>query len=781
MGGTEFRLLGAVGVWSDGMPVDLGHGRRRCVLAALLVDANQVVSAEGLMERAWGENAPRQGKDTLYAYVSRLRNVFRRIEGAAITRKSGGYVLTVDPAAVDLHEFHRLLAEGRAADGTAKLALLDQALALWQGEAFAELDTPWLDNVRQELAKERFAAELDRIDLQLGLGRHGELLTELAAATRRHPLDERLTGQFMLALYRSGRQAEALSAYQRLRDRLSDELGVDPWPELQRLHTSILRQDPGLAPPAVRAVKKPMPAHLTAQLPPPVPHFSGRHDALRELDTLLGLAAPVVISAVAGTGGVGKTALAVQWAHQHADDFPDGQLYVNLRGYDVAEPMTPNAALEGFLRTLGFDPAAIPSTVDERSALFRSALAGRRMLVLLDNARSADQVRPLLPGRHGCVALVTSRDDLAGLVARDGAHRLRLERLSEREAVELLRQVLGANRVAAEPAAALDLARRCALLPLALRVAAERAVRRDDVPLAELVTELEDLDVPGDPASAVRVVFSWSYLALPGPAGRLFRLLGLHPGPDFDTAAAAWLAGTDVATARRLLDVLRSAHLVEQTTPDRFQLHDLLRMYARELAERHDDAAERAGAVRRMAIGYLHTAYRAADQVNPAMLHLPRPEFSSDDPADGLGWLETERRNLVAVIRHTATTEDRRLAWRLADALRGFFWLRKYHDDWLAALSDGLRAARFGGDLMAQAAMHHGIATARREPQPVRARDRALRARQAVQRTGWLARGAGRRAGQPRGDPPAPGPADGGRGAPRERFGRGAADRCPRP
>jgi DNA-binding SARP family transcriptional activator/Tfp pilus assembly protein PilF len=745
---VDFRLLGTTGAWLDGRAVDLGHGRQQCVLVALLVEANQVVSPDQLLDRVWGDDAPQRGRDTLYSYLSRLRQAFGGTDEVTIGRQSGGYVLTVDPAAVDLHRFGGLLAEARAAqDDARRLALFERALGQWRASAFTGLDTPWINSVRDGLEKERFAVELDCVDLRLRQGQHAELVTELAARTAKHPLDERVAGQHMLALYRCGRQAEALDAYQDLRERLADALGVDPWPELQRLHTAILRQDPELTPSReTPAVATPVPA----QLPPAVNHFTGRHAYLESLDALLpdhGTSAPVVISAVAGTGGVGKTALAVHWAHRVLDRFPDGQLYVNLRGYDVAEPIGPGAALEGFLRALGFDPAAIPSTVDERAALYRSALSGRRVLVLLDNARSTDQVRPLLPGGPGCLVLVTSRDDLAGLVVRDGAHRLTLERLTEGEAVELLNRVLGVDLVAAEPRAAVDLARLCAGLPLALRVAAERIARRRGTSLTALTAELDDLealDVPEDPASAVRVVFSWSYLALPRDAARLFRLLGLHPGPDHGAHAAAALAAVDLTTARRLLDVLTSAHLVERTGPDRYQAHDLLRLYAKQVAEAEEDHDARAAALRGVSTWYLATAYRAADLLYPAMLHLPRLDVATtgpdlDDPAQALAWLETERRNLVAVIGGLAATEDRRLAWRLADALRGYFWLRKHHDDWQEVVAHGLDAARFDQHAEGQAAMHLSLATAqlslsRYEP----AVEHFRRAQEFSARAGWV-------------------------------------------
>ncbi|MGZ3143744.1 AfsR/SARP family transcriptional regulator [Lentzea chajnantorensis] len=762
MGGVEFRLLGTVTAGRGDQVVELGHGRRRCVLAALLVDANQVVSADQLLDRAWGDAVPRQGRDTLYAYLSRLRRACRGLE-VEITRRCGGYVLAVDPENVDLHRFHRLLARGRAEpDPAARLAAFDRALGLWRGAAFAGLSTPWLDDVREGLAAHRFCAELDRVDLRLELGLHGELVTGLAAAVREHPLDERLTGQFMLALYRSGRQAEALAAYQGLRDRLAEALGVDPGPEVRRLHTALLRQAPEVAAPVEVAARAqavapageaapaeavapdqatapattaasadtaapaeavapprttPAEARPPAQVPCGVPHFVGRAEALRELGPGL--------SVVVGTGGVGKSALVVHWAHRHGGDFPDGQLYVDLHGYGTAEPMAPSTALEGFLRALGVE--RIPPGVDERAALYRSALAGRRMVVLLDNARSAEQVRPLLPGRPGCAVLVTSRDDLAGLVARDGARRITVGRLGAAESLELLRRVLGAERVAAELPAATELVRRCAGLPLALRVAAERAAG-----LADLVAELADpgaLDVPGDPASAVRSVFSWSYRALPEPAARLFRLLGWHPGPDHGAAAAAALAGVDLPAAHRLLDVLRTAHLVEQTAPDRFAMHDLLRLYARQLGA--DPAA-----VRRLAGWYLGTARAAAELVHPAVPHLPWPPVRSPftGRAEALAWLDTERHNLLALVR----TGSGPLVWELADALHGYFSVREHHDDLLDTATAGLRASVVDGDLRAQAVLHLVVATARLGlGERALAEEHFEQARRLGERTGW--------------------------------------------
>ncbi|WP_344666941.1 ATP-binding protein [Catenulispora yoronensis] len=462
------------------------------------------------------------------------------------------------------------------------------------------------------------------------------------------------------------------------------------------------------------------------QLPADVMAFTGRKAFLKRLDELSEVSGgtAVTVSVVAGTAGVGKTALAVHWAHRVADRFPDGQLYVDLRGYDPGEPLASGVALERFLRALG--AGAIPDDPDERSALYRSTLVGRRLLVVLDNARTAEQVRPLLPGSAGTHVLVTSRDGLAGLVARDGAQRVALDRLSPEEGLELLRRLLGPEAVHGDPEACAELVRLCAGLPLALRIAAERAVRHTERPLRDLAAELADrtrtldlLDASGDPLSDVRAVFSWSYDDLPAPAARLFRLLGLRPGPDVDAHGAANLAGTELGDTRRLLGVLAGVHLIEPVADERYQLHDLLRVYAAELTEREDSEADRRSALTRLADWSLHTAYAAMDRVNPNRRPLPAPPAEPAVPGPPLpdadaarGWLEAERPGLVAQIRHDADTDWPVQAWQLANTLWTFFYRGGHRDDWFDTHDNALSAARRLGDAYAEGEVLHAVGVA---------------------------------------------------------------------
>ena len=527
------------------------------------LEAGRVVPLEVLVERVWGPDPPRSVRNVVYGYVGRLKALIAAAEDPEITlsRRRDGYLLRARADRVDLCRFRGLVADAAAAAGDDERAgvLLGEALALWRGSALAGLDSPWLDGQRARLELERGGAAGDLRDIRLRRGEHAALTSELAAQAAGSPADERLIGQLMLALYRCGRQAEALRWYEQTRRHLADELDADPGPDLQDVRQRILRADPALA--ASRPVGAPA-APTPRELPGDVPAFTGRAAELAELDRLPAGPDPgaAVISAVSGTAGVGKTALAVHWAHQAAGRFPDGQLYVNLRGYDPDRPMTAADALAGFPRTLGVPGSDIPPGEADRAARYRSLLAGRRMLVVLDNASQAEQVRLLLPGIPGCAVVVTSRDALAGLVARDGATRLDLDPLSPDEAISLLRELIG-ERVDADPDAAAALARHCCRLPLALRVAAERAAARPGVSLAVLVAELADqqqlldlLDAAGDPRTAVRAVFSWSCRDLEPGTLRAFRLAGLHPGADFDPHAVAALAGTTVERAHRASD-----------------------------------------------------------------------------------------------------------------------------------------------------------------------------------------------------------------------------------
>ena len=725
---TELGLLGEVQVRVDGRAVDLGPLRQRCVLGVLLVEANRPVPPEQLVDRLWGERPPARAVATLRSYLSRLRTALADVEGCLLHRSGGGYLVQTDPLTVDLHRFRHLTARARRATTDAEAAdAYAQALSLWRGEPLGALDTPWASQLRATLQAERFAARLDLHEVRLRRGEHAALLPELQAIAEAHPLDERLAGQLLLALYRSGRQAAALEHYERVRRRLAEELGASPGPALRRLHQQILSGDTALQTP-VTATPPPRPPSRAAvaaprQLPADVRGFTGRAAQLRRLDALLAEAdtdgarsSPVL--AVVGAAGVGKTALAVRWAHRVRDRFPDGQLYVDLRGYTPGStPMTAHQALGRFLRALGTDHDHVPADTEEAAAAFRSLVAGRRLLILLDNACASDQVRPLLPGEPGCAVLITSRDRLTGLSVRHGAHRLVLDVLPRKDAHALLGRDLGDERFRDRPEVA-ELAALCGYLPLALRIATARLCDTPYGDLGALLAELRSsrlaaLEVAGDEHSVVRTAFDLSYQALDAPLRRCFRLLGLFPGPDFAPEAAAALADVPVEEARRMLDRLAAAHLVEQPAPGRHTLHDLIRLYAAERTAAEESEAERRAARERLCDWYLRRAYDAAGHVSPDWLlspnavpeaadgHLRPPRFA--DQSEAVRWLEAESANLVVLVEHSATHGLERAAWRLAEMLRGYLWHQKQTDDWLSIARHSVRAADADGDLAARA------------------------------------------------------------------------------
>ncbi|MCF4121976.1 tetratricopeptide repeat protein [Antribacter sp. KLBMP9083] len=733
----RFQLLGHVSAESERGQVRLGSARQRTVLAALLVELGVPVSLELLIDKVWGATPPRSARQTLHSYLSRLRSVLDDEGGPALDHRSGGYVLDADESAVDLHRFRALVARARRADDADAAALWQDALSLWRGRPFADLDSEWLRSVAVTLEAERQAAVLDHNDVLLRRGEHARLLPSVAEAALESPLDERLAGQLMLALYRCDRQADALAHYRLVRERLADELGSDPGPALRELHQGILRHHQELAAPATAsptvgapagadgdAVDDPVTAerpYRPAQLPLDAAGFTGRSDDLRRLDDLLSDASAdrarreVVVTAISGTAGVGKTALAVHWAHQVADRFPDGQLYVNLRGYDPDQPLRPTDALARFLTALGVAERDIPLDSDERAARYRSELAGRRMLIVLDNAGSVAQVRPLLPGSGTSLVVVTSRDSLAGLVAVHGAYQVDLDLLPPAEAVGLLHRLIG-ERVTAEPQAAATLADQCARLPLALRVAAVLATSRPDSPLADVVAELADrqarlelLDPGGDPYAAVHAVLSWSIQHLPEHAARTFRRLGLHPGPDLDPYAAAALTGTEPNTARRVLELLVNAHLLHRTGPGRYGMHDLLRAYATHLTATQDTDEDRETAEERLLDYYQAAAVSAMSAQHPAepfyrsdaaTAGVAIPDLSGSDTARG--WLEAERLCVLAIAEHAADAGRSGYVVRLARTLHRY--VSDIHlTDMLTINGHALRASERAGDQVGQA------------------------------------------------------------------------------
>jgi DNA-binding SARP family transcriptional activator/tetratricopeptide (TPR) repeat protein len=720
---AQFRLLGEIEVRVDGQTVDVGHVRQRCVLAVLLVEANRPVSVDQLVDRVWGDRRrPDRPASALQTYLSLLRRALSPVDDLSISRQSSGYRLTVAEETVDLHQFRQLVRRAHAATDDSRAALLEQALGLWHGDAFANLDTPWLDAMRHTLDNERHAARLDLTDIQLDLGRHAELLAPLSDLAAARPLDERLAGQYLTALYRGGRQADALAHYQRLRLRLADELGSDPSGPLQDLHQRILTADPSLRTPAGPAARSPVPR----QLPAAPRLFTGR---ARELDALTAslrdAGATVVISAIGGSGGVGKTWLALHWAHQHLDRFPDGQLHVNLRGFGPAgERMAAETAVRGLLAALGVDRAAIPADLDAQVGLYRSLLADKRMLIVLDNAADTGHVTPLLPGSPGCTVLVTSRRRLTGLVTGHGARPLDLDMLTEAESEELLRRHLGADRLAAQPTDTAELLAYCGGLPLAINIVAARANAHPDFPLSAVVDELRDHTgrlnalATGDVDTNLGAVLSWSRNALSAPAGTVFELLGLAPGPDIGVPAAASLTALPPAQTRTLLRELEDAYLVGQHAPGRYRMHDLVGQYAADRAHRHP-AAHRTAALRRWVDFYVHTAVAAEHLLEPHQSPTEpagpapgcRPQPLADEAA-ALAWFAQEHQQLLAAQQLAAAQGWYDAVSHLAWTLDAFHWRRGHLHEDLAVWQIGLTAAEHLADPVVQVRAHHRLAHA---------------------------------------------------------------------
>ncbi len=555
---------------------------------------------------------------------------------------------------------------------------------------------------------------------------------------RSHRLALGLTQEELAA--RSGMSVRAVADMERGRTTLpyrrsvallADALGLSG--EERVVFMRISRE--GLGGPEDRSVRPRLPSQartlvVPRQLPAAVRHFAGRSAELAELTALLDHTGSgersMVIAAIAGAAGVGKTALAVHWCHQTAHLFPDGQLYVNLRGFDPSGlPVVPAAALTAFLAALHVPPGQIPADPDSQVGLYRSLVAGRAVLVLLDNARDAEQVRPLLPGGPDCLAVVTSRSRLTGFVAAEGAHPLHLDVLTTSEAVDLMTGRLGSARTGAERDAAQAIARICGGLPLAVSIAAAQAASRTSVTLAALGRELRasqsllDALSTGENATNLRAVFSWSYRMLSPRAARLFRLLGLHPGTDISAAAAGSLAGESASAAHRLLVELADAHLVNATELDRFSIHDLLKVYATDCAQEQETPVDRAEAIRRLLMWYLHSAARAAKTINPGRRHisLAAPEPDCEPAAfggydDALLWLETERANLVAAVACAGRYNIHEAAWKLPIALWDLFNLRGHRIEWTASLETGLASARQLNDLAAQGWLLNHLAIA---------------------------------------------------------------------
>jgi DNA-binding SARP family transcriptional activator/tetratricopeptide (TPR) repeat protein len=725
---VEFRLLGDIQVYVNGEQAEVGHARQRCVLATLLVDANKVVPGTQLVDRIWGDHRmPARPANALQTYLALLRRVLAGSGEVAIEWRAPGYRLAVEPSRVDLFRFRDLITDARgSADDERVAALLEQALRLWRGEPFGTLDNSWLNTVRATLVKQHHVARLDLTDILLRRARHAALVPELYDQLTEHPFDERLAGQLMLALYRSGRTCDALEVYQQIRRRLAEELGTDPGLPLRTLHRQVLAADPVLDRTAGSVTVGSAQSVVPRQLPAPPRLFVGRSPQLRLLDDALLGTAVMGVAAITGTGGVGKSWLAVHWAHTHAGEFPDGQLFVNLRGYDPAgEPLSPDTAVRGFLAALGVADPAMPSAPDARTALYRTLMAGKRILVVLDNARDSRQVEDLLPGSPTCAVLVSSRRWLGGLVGAHGAHPVELDVLTEREAGALLVGHLGHDRTAAEPDATAELLATCAGLPLALAIVAVRAAQHARLSLAVLAEELRvsaarlDALDGGDLNVNLRAVLSWSHDALEAEHGQLLALLGLAPGPDIGVDAVASLVGRPVAATRVLLRQLENAHLVQQHLPGRYRMHDLVRLYAAERATADLPAESRTAALGRVIDFYLRTAVAGEVVLNPhrdpITLAAPTPGCRPAPPldqAEAMRWFDAEHPCLLAAQQVAADQGWHTVVWQLPWALSTFHRRRGYfhhqHSSWLV----GLAAAERSDASAAQVVAHRRLALA---------------------------------------------------------------------
>lgn len=867
---VKFSVLGPVRAWHGKTEVGLGSPQQKAVLVALLLRRGHPAAAGELVDALWGEHSPPGAVSVLRTYVSRLRKILEPDRAAGqspglVVSVADGYALRVAQTALDLGVFEQRMARAKQLRAAGDLPeageLLHIALDAWSGTPLAGIPGPLAESERSRLAERRLNALETRIEVDLQMGHHAELVPELKMLCGDHPLRERLCELLMLALYRCGRQAEALEAYWATRRKLVAELGIEPGPALRETHTRLLAADPGLAasgpatdlvtavgpgpvggggaglaagpraadeaiagagadsgadpgagsgtaagadggltgsPGAARA-GSPVPgdavagpdradgdlaragpggvaavaddpaaavaadpagnmasagdnrgtgededrdgaghvhraasgaapaagppaalAPLPSQLPADLPAFTGRLAELTRTRALLpegGYPSTVVISAIGGMAGIGKTTLAVHWAHEIAPRFPDGQLYINLRGFDPGgAAMDPAEAIRAFLGALGVPPQRFPAGLDAQAALYRSLLAGRRVLIVLDNARDTEQVRPLLPGTAGCLVIVTSRNQLPGLVATEGAHPLTLDLLSPAEARELLTRRIGHARLEAEPEAVDEIVALCTRLPLTLAIVAARAVTYPEFPLYAIAEELReshgslDAFTGTDAATDARAIFSWSYHALPPAVARLFRLLALHPGPDIAAPAAAAIAGLPLRETRSLLADLARAHLLTQHTPGRYTFHDLLRTYAAEIADTLDTEGERHAALHRMLDHYLHTAHRVSALLTPCRETISLPEAQPGSAAETFrdqkrakAWLVTERRVLLAAVERAAEAGFAAHAWRLAFTLDLFFdRLGQWHDQFKIQRA-ALAAARSVKDQLGQA------------------------------------------------------------------------------
>jgi DNA-binding SARP family transcriptional activator/tetratricopeptide (TPR) repeat protein len=710
----RFGVLGPLQVRSGDALLVMPGKRPSVVLASLAMSAGRMVSLETLADHVWGDRLPLSATDSLRSLVSRLRSV---VGPAAIQTMAAGYLLDVDPELVDLLRFRRLVEKAaRAGDPGKAREVLGEALSLWRGDPLAGLASERLQrDVVPGLVEEHLTALERRVVLDLAAGVHGALVAELRELVGRHPLRESLWGLLITAQDEAGRRADALETYHRLRAELRERLGVEPVGKLRELYHRLL-VDPVAASAGAAVVGDERHVAGTEtrvgsnELPGDIADFTGRD---RELGQLLAAAAPgggaqtVTISAIDGMAGVGKTTLAVHLAHRLADRFPDGQLFINLHGHTPGHAaLEPAAALDNMLRAVGVPGERIPDSLAQRAGLWRSKLSGRRVLVLLDNAATAAQVRPLIPGAAGCLAIVTSRRHIADL---DSAHSLSLDILQAPDALAMFTAVVGADRSAAEPAAVAEVLGQCGYLPLAIRIAAARLHARPAWSVRYLATRLADeqhrLAELAAGERSVASAFALSYRHLPPAHQRMFRLLGLHPGTSIDAYLTAALAGVDLREAESVLEDLLDAHLLYQPAPGRYRFHDLLRQYAYDAAIEEENSQDRDQAIHRTLDYYVATTDRVRDHLalkgEHAHIELTYPPAhlpSMDDRSRALAWVEQEHTNLTAIITYVADHQWDRHLCQLSNAVWRSFRIHGHLHDWIDAQERAVVAAERLGD-----------------------------------------------------------------------------------
>jgi len=701
----EFRALGPIELWSAGQPQDLGPARARCILAMLLLTPRTIVPADTLIDRLWDTRPPPKARENLSVYVARLRASLRQAVGdrVQLVGRARGYMLDVDPEAVDVHRFRRLRRQANAlaasGDHEQAVVLLREADGLWRGQALAGIGGDWVARMRDGLEEERRAAILERVGCELELGRHADLVGELRPLLAQYPLDETLVAHQMTALSRSGRPADALSLYRETRSHLIDEQGTEPGAVLSELHQRILGRDPELA---VRPS-----GHLPGQAAPPpdtlpseTPEFVGRRAEIGLLTGEGGRSPPIVV--IEGMPGVGKTALAVRAARLVSEGYPDGTLYLNLHSGDPGTlSLDPAEALHRLLRMLSVPAAQVPDTIADRVALWRAQLSRRRCIVILDDAARPDQVRPMLAAPGRCLILITTRRRLAGL---GSVRTLTLDVLAADDAATLFRQIAGEDR-ARDSGQVADVVKLCGWLPLAIQLTAGRVAQDPRLSLADLIEELSQ--PPAQPGRVgatcpeVTSAFDLSYDALEPGHQRFFRRLGASPCDSVSAQAAAALDGCTLAEADKALATLLDYHLLTRDGDGRFRFHDLIREYAAVRAARDVPEAEQRQAVGRLLDYYLHAADQADRVLHPFRRRRPvpvtqppvaSPPVATEQDADG--WLESEWRNILQAAQYAARHEWKQKCADLIHVLTDFLEIRTYWEEAIAAHTLALQAGR---------------------------------------------------------------------------------------